>query len=42
MKKSNQKAFNVFCIIFETVVEIVLLPFHIIKAIFDVIAELRK
>lgn len=42
MKKYNKKTFNVFCIIFETFIEIVLLPLHIVKAIFNIVEELQK
>lgn len=44
MKKSKRisKSLNIFSIILELACEIVLLPFHVLKAISDVITELRK
>ena len=40
--KYSSKTLNVLSIVLEIVCEIVLLPFHIIKAIFDIIETLHK
>ena len=40
--KNVSKFLNVFGIVLEIVVEIVLLPFHIIKAISNIVVEIRR
>ncbi len=37
-----KKALNIFSIILEVICEIVLLPFHILKAVCSIVDELRK